>query len=776
MKFYSFEFDEEKINSLKNEQYNDLLILVFSGILNKAFLLEKIKYLKASFPNAKIIGSTTDGEIVNSNMQKNSFTLSFLFLEKSKVNIDYITKENLDNFERFSDKLITPSSKLLMLFGSGFEMDFESYLQKIKDIPLVGGVAGDNSKFRKNYVIADDNIIFEGFVGCSIEGDIEVHIKSFFVWEPIGKSLRITKADENILYELDGEEAFNIYKKYLGVDKENFLKYSIQFPLIKENNIARAALGLKENAIVYGGKFRENEKVKFGIVNILNATKYIDKKLKELNDIKKEAMIIMSCVSNRDAFPDIVKRKLALLKGIPNVGFFSYGEFFNKQFLNQTFNFITLSEGGSIEYKIQPAKLNFDSTTYGLINLVNYAFKEMEDIFYKDTVTGFGNKFAFERDLLQAKEASMFDIKRFALINNRYGEKTGDLVLKKFAEFLKDNLEGNAKIYRISGDYFFVLSFKEGNLKHFTQKIVEYFKENTITLNEDLKLDIEVVGAFVAKTEEFYSFKIKADLAIHYAKSNNLSFVEYSKELKLEEKIEKEIKTISFVKNAIKEDRVIPVFQKIEKKLLSFEALVRIEDKGKLISPFFFLDSIKYTSYYEEITKIMILKTFEKFKNSNHKVSLNFSFSDIKNKKIIDFLISNIDKYKMRHRLIIELLESESINDINLVCEFIALIKPYGVEIAIDDFGSGYSNFVYLIRLSPDYIKIDGSLIKDLDTNDKLKSIVCSINTFAHSLGIKTVAEFVRNKEIYDICKKIGIDALQGYYIHEPSKDIDEFL
>ena len=776
MKFYSFEFDEEKINSLKNEKYNDLLILVFSGILNKAFLLEKLKYLKTNFPNAKIIGSTTDGEIVNSNMEKKSFIVSFLFLEKSSVNIDYITKENLDNFENFSDKLITPSSKLLMLFGSGFEIDFESYLQKIKDIPLVGGVAGDNSKFRKNYVIADDNIIFEGFAGCSIEGDIEVHIKSLFVWEPIGKSLSVTKADENILYELDGEEAFNIYKKYLGVNKEDFLKYSIQFPLIKENNIARAALGLKEHAIVYGGKFEENEKVKFGIVNILNATKYIDKKLKELNDIKKEAMIIMSCVSNRDAFPDIVKRKLALLKGIPNVGFFSYGEFFNKQFLNQTFNFITLSEGGSIEYKIQPAKLNFDSTTYGLINLVNYAFKAMEDIFYKDTVTGFGNKFAFERDLLQAKEASMFDIKRFALINNRYGEKTGDLVLKKFAEFLKDNLEGNAKIYRISGDYFFVLSFKEGNLKHFTQKIVEYFKENTITLNEDLKLDIEVVGAFVGKTEEFYSFKIKADLAIHYAKSNNLSFVEYSKELKLEEKIEKEIKTISFVKNAIKEERVITVFQKIEKKVSSFEALVRIEDKGKLISPFFFLDSIKYTSYYEEITKIMILKTFEKFKNSNHKVSLNFSFSDIKNKKIIDFLISNIDKYKMRHRLIIELLESESINDINLVSEFIALIKPYGVEIAIDDFGSGYSNFVYLIRLSPDYIKIDGSLIKDLDTNDKLKSIVCSINTFAHSLGIKTVAEFVRNKEIYDICKKIGIDALQGYYIHEPSKDIDEFL
>jgi len=776
VKFYSFEFDEEKINSLRDKNYNDLLILIFSGILNKAFLLEKIKYLKTLFPDAKIIGSTTDGEIVNSHIQKNSFTVSFLFFEKSTVNIDYLTKDKLDEFEDFTSKLITPDSKLIMLFGSGFDIEFESYLKKIKNIPLIGGVAGDNSKFRKNYVIANENIIFEGFVGCSIQGDIEINIRSLFLWEPIGKELTVTKADKNILYELDGEEAFNVYNRYLGVNKKNFLKYSIQFPLINENNVAKAALGLKNNGIVYGGNFHENEKVKFGIVNIVSAVKYIDKELQELNDLKKEALIIVSCVANKDAFPEIVKRKLSMVKNIPNIGFFSYGEFFNKNFLNQTFNYVTLSEGGDIKANIKPSNLEFDSATYGLINLVNYAFREMEEIFYKDNVTGFGNKFAFERDLLKAKEASMFDIKRFAFINNRYGEKTGDLVLKKFAEFLHKNLTGRARIYRISGDYFFVLCFEEGKLKAFTKKIVEYFKEHPIELNEDLKLDIEVVGAFVKRTDDFYSFKIKADLALHYAKSNNLNFVEYSKDLNLEEKIEKEIKTISFVKNALKEDKVIPVFQKIEKKVPSFEALVRIEDGGKLISPFFFLESIKYTSYYEEITKTMILKTFEKFKNNNYKVSLNFSFSDIKNKKIIDFLISNIDKYKMRHRVIIELLESESMNDINHVCEFISLVKPYGIEIAIDDFGSGYSNFVYLTRLSPDYIKIDGSLIKDLDTNDKLKTIVCSINTFAHSLGIQTVAEFVKNKEIYDICKKIGIDGLQGYYIHEPSKEIDEFL
>ena len=768
MKFFSFEFDEKKIESLKNIKHKDLLILVFSGVLNKAFLLEKLRVLKKHFPNAKIIGTTTDGEILNSTIQKKSFVVSFLFLERSIVKTNYV--EDLSKFKSFIKEF--KNSKLLILFASGLDVDFEDYIKEI-NIPVFGGVAGDNAKFRKNYVIYDDKIIFNGFVGCSIEGDVEIHSKSLFFWDAIGRELKVTKVDKNIVYGLDGESAFKIYNKYLGVNRENFLKYAIQFPLIKKNNIARAALGLIDDAIVYGGNFEENEKVKFGIVDIVKANKYINQKLIELNNIKKEALIIVSCMAHKYAFLDLVKKKLNILKDIPNIGFFSYGEFFGDKFLNQTFNLITLSEGGDVGGEIKPHRFTPTSAVYGLINLVNYAFSEMEEIFYKDSVTGFGNKFAFERDLEKAKEVSLFDIKRFSLINNRYGDKIGDLVLKRFGEFLYKNLEGNSKIYRISGDYFFVLGFEEGKLKPFTKRIVEYFKDNALTVNEDLSLDIEVVGAFVNDTNGAYSLKIKADLALHYAKSNNISFIEYSKDLGLEERIEKEIKTISFVKKAIKEDRVIPVFQKIEKDIPSFEALVRIEENSKLISPFFFLDSIKYTSYYEEITKIMIVKTFEKFKNNFLKVSLNFSFSDIKNRKLIDFLIKSIYKYKMRNRLIIELLESESMSDIDYVCEFISLMRPYGVEIAIDDFGSGYSNFVYLTKISPNYIKIDGSLIKDLDVNEKLKKIVCNINDFAHSLGIKTIAEFVRSKEIYEICKKIGIDGFQGYYIHEPSKEID---
>ncbi|WP_236618705.1 EAL domain-containing protein [Lebetimonas sp. JH292] len=90
----------------------------------------------------------------------------------------------------------------------------------------------------------------------------------------------------------------------------------------------------------------------------------------------------------------------------------------------------------------------------------------------------------------------------------------------------------------------------------------------------------------------------------------------------------------------------------------------------------------------------------------------------------------------------------------------------------MDDFGTGYSNFSYLADIHPDYIKIDGSLIKTINKNKRYYTIVKHVNYFAHDLGIKTIAEFVHNKEVYDVLVELGIDGFQGYYIEEPREVI----
>ena len=93
-----------------------------------------------------------------------------------------------------------------------------------------------------------------------------------------------------------------------------------------------------------------------------------------------------------------------------------------------------------------------------------------------------------------------------------------------------------------------------------------------------------------------------------------------------------------------------------------------------------------------------------------------------------------------------------------------------GIKIAIDDFGTGYSNFAYLMDLQPDYLKIDGSLIKNIDTDMRSQEIVKTIVNCAKSLHFKTVAEFVHSKKVFEVCKELGIDEFQGFYFSEPSE------
>ena len=120
--------------------------------------------------------------------------------------------------------------------------------------------------------------------------------------------------------------------------------------------------------------------------------------------------------------------------------------------------------------------------------------------------------------------------------------------------------------------------------------------------------------------------------------------------------------------------------------------------------------------------------------------------------------------------MIFELLESEGIENYKEVMHFIEQVKSYGAKIAIDDFGSGYSNFERMVELHVDFIKIDGSLIKNIDQNDDMRIIAKTIVNFAKELNIKTVAEYVHSEEVLNQVKILGVDFAQGYHIGKPSE------
>lgn len=127
-------------------------------------------------------------------------------------------------------------------------------------------------------------------------------------------------------------------------------------------------------------------------------------------------------------------------------------------------------------------------------------------------------------------------------------------------------------------------------------------------------------------------------------------------------------------------------------------------------------------------------------------------------------------KFEDRNRLVFEILESENLSDYDFLEEFVLKYKKLGVKIAIDDFGSGYSNFIRIIRLKPDYLKIDGSLIKNIDKDNNSYEIVKSIIAFSKTLNIKTIAEYVHSEEIFNLLLELDVDEFQGYYFGKPDE------
>lgn len=268
-----------------------------------------------------------------------------------------------------------------------------------------------------------------------------------------------------------------------------------------------------------------------------------------------------------------------------------------------------------------------------------------------------------------------------------------------------------------------------------------------------------------------------ADLALKTAKKEQKDILVYNENIKTEEEYKNNIEWNAKIKSAIIQDRIVPFFQTIHnnktKHNNKFESLIRlIDEDNKVISPDFFLDIAKKTKQYSNLTKIMLEKTFEKLKDSSFSFSINLTADDIKDKETFSLILKYLSDYNLGDRVIFEIVESEGFENFDSVQTFIQSVKSYGAKVAIDDFGTGYSNFAYLIKLKVDFIKIDGSLIKNIDTDKDSHAVIETIVSFAKKNNLQTVAEFVSSESIYEKVCELGIDFSQGYYIDKPQKNL----
>ena len=401
----------------------------------------------------------------------------------------------------------------------------------------------------------------------------------------------------------------------------------------------------------------------------------------------------------------------------------------------------------------------------------------LERIATTDSLTHLGNRYKLIRDIefLENPSIAILDIERFSEINDLYGDAFGDMILKELAKSLSSLVTNTdtQKLYRLQADVFAILnvSLSKEEFIECLEKLIQKLENVTYKVDEK-EVMLQLTSSISFEKNNLF---VTADMAMKSAKKRRINVLVYDEELNLDSHYKNNLIYTNKIRSAIENDRLVPYYQAIVNnqtgKWEKYESLVRMLDEdGSVISPSQFLQVAKRTKYYETLTKIVIKKSFETFENSDKEFSINLTVKDIMNVNIQNYICDLLQNSKIGKQVVFEIVESESIENYDEVIMFITKVKQHGCKIAIDDFGTGYSNFNYLLKLQADYIKIDGSIIKEINKDKSAKILVKTIVNFAKELNMLTIAEYVEDETIYKIVKELGVDYSQGYYFSEPTQ------
>jgi len=533
---------------------------------------------------------------------------------------------------------------------------------------------------------------------------------------------------------------------------------------------------IDDSFIVKNDIFQPNSKKKIGTLVLT----YSNKNYKELIDRYTTLLIKVLCLFGLFflLFGLYVKRLLSPLRDIAQlVRGYSPEKNINIPFdhQNNEIGFIS-SALNNMQQSIQQYSKQQQNINKYLEEKVDEKTVELRQQLYTNTLTGLPNRRSLLHDINHYEEGALLiiNIDDFKEINDFFGHAVGDSILISFSQNLANMItrEDNATLIHLSGDEFALLFVQKPTKNEFIEFANTLLKsiEKMIFNHENNVLTLRVTMGGAYQIKEALE---KADIALKSAKKQAKDFLLYDETLNVEQQYKNNMEWTKKLNWAIENDRITPFFQPIydnkTKQIVSAECLIRlVDDNKKIISPFFFLTIAKKSKLYSKLTKIMIQKSCQYFEHLDCDFSINLSVEDVLDENIVSYISQSIKKYNVSHKIILELLETEEIENYEEVSSFISEMKSLGCRIAIDDFGSGYSNFEYLLKLNVDYIKIDGSLIKNIDTDANAQIVVETIVNFAKKLNILIIAEYVHNEGVYKRVQELDIERSQGFHLAEP--------
>ncbi len=413
-----------------------------------------------------------------------------------------------------------------------------------------------------------------------------------------------------------------------------------------------------------------------------------------------------------------------------------------------------------------------------------------------DALTGLVNRSEFDSIVQQeVKEANAedsehvlcyLDLDQFKVVNDTSGHLAGDELLRQLGEVLQLHIRKGDLLARLGGDEFGILMryCTLGGAYNACEKLRNVIRDFQFAW-EDRSFSVGVsigissinrsTGNAVEVLKEAdaacYAAKEKGRNRVHVFRPDDEELASRQGEMQWVEKIRQGIDENRFI---LYGQLIVPISDNEEG--LHFETLVRYQDeKGNTIPPGAFLPAAERYNMASALDKWVIGQLFKWLAENPELLeklslcSINLSGLSMSDESMLDFITGAFKRYSIpTNKICFEITETAAIGNLTYATKFIHQLREQGSSFSLDDFGSGLSSFAYLKNLPVDYLKIDGLFVKDI-LDDKVDlAMVRSINEVGHVMGKKTIAEFVENKQIFDLLNELGVDYAQGYAIAKP--------
>ncbi|MCU7935047.1 MAG: EAL domain-containing protein [Candidatus Thiodiazotropha sp. (ex Dulcina madagascariensis)] len=455
-----------------------------------------------------------------------------------------------------------------------------------------------------------------------------------------------------------------------------------------------------------------------------------------------------------------------------------------------------------VEYSTYPIReekrFTGSVTVFRDVTSTRSMMREMRFLATHDSLTHLLNRHAFDQRLRQAFADSMdhgvehvllyMDLDQFKLVNDTCGHVAGDMMLRQLSHRLQRTIDGDDVLARLGGDEFGLLreNCQLDRALQLANRICSVVKEYRFSwegrvFSTGVSIGIVAIGA---DTESPHSALSAADAACYVAKDMGRNRVHvyqpYDEEIN---RHQGEMRWVSRIESAIEQQR----FSLLQQPIMSLrssaigdehiEVLLRMQDeRGKQIMPGAFIPAAERYNIMDSVDRWVIGHAFKWLSENPQRLAelghcaINLSGQSLGDGTLHEYILEQLRKYGLpAEKISFEITETAVVSRLDQATRFINLLKRRGFRFALDDFGTGMSSFAYLKRLPVDYLKIDGSFVRNMLNDPVDRAMVESINRIGHLMGLQTIAEYVESDQILEQLIDIGVDYAQGYGVVRPS-------